>query len=196
LQLREARTPMAICRPARPVCFPDERAISGGRSRAPLRRPGGGARVQFKARLEQLVRSAASHPKMAALLEVVLEHFRDAAAAAAAIAPPAAAAPAAAEPPASGGGGAGARAAPPAATAAAGAAGAAPAAVSRAIVFTNLRESVAAICALLAQHAPLVSAKCAPGPARGVPPAAGGPQERPHGRAPNLHAEEASAHLH
>lgn len=48
-------------------------------------------------------------------------------------------------------------------TAAAAAAAAAPE-VSRVIVFTNLRESVHSICELLAQHAPHVSAKCAPGP--------------------------------
>lgn len=93
---------------------------------------------QFKARLEELVRTAASHPKMAALLEVVLEHFRDAAAG-----------NPGAEPSSSSTDGAG------------GAPGAAAAAVSRVIVFTNLRDSVASICALLARHAPLVTAKCA-----------------------------------
>ena len=46
---------------------------------------------------------------------------------------------------------------------AAAAAAAAPPEVSRVIVFTNLRESVHSICELLAQHAPHVSAKCAPG---------------------------------
>ena len=94
---------------------------------------------QFKARLEELVRTAASHPKMAALLEVVLEHFREAAA-----------------------GNPGADPGSGAADGAGGAPGAAAAAVSRVIVFTNLRDSVASICALLERHAPLVTAKCAP----------------------------------
>ncbi len=38
--------------------------------------------VQFQARLEHLVRSAAAHPKMAALQEVVVRHFSDHAASA------------------------------------------------------------------------------------------------------------------
>ena len=94
---------------------------------------------QFKARLEELVRSAASHPKMAALLEVVLEHFRDAAAATSGMHPG------------------------NATDGAGGAPGAAAPTVSRVIVFTNLRDSVASICGLLEQHAPLVTAKCVSG---------------------------------
>ncbi|KAK9842497.1 hypothetical protein WJX81_002950 [Elliptochloris bilobata] len=119
---------------------------------------------EFSTRLEQLVRSAASHPKMAALLEVVLEHFQHSADAAAAdnLGDPAAAAGAAgAAGHARGSGAAAATAAP----------------VSRVIVFTNLRKSVASICELLAQHAPLITAKVFIGQSGGKAKGGGMPQK-------------------
>ena len=83
--------------------------------------------AQFQLRLEQLVRTCAEHPKLAALQDVLLAHFRGA--------------PAAVDGEAGGA-----------------KSGAEP---TRAIIFTNLRESVAAICALLRHHEPLIKAKCA-----------------------------------
>ena len=64
------------------------------------------------------MKSAAAHPKMAKLQEVVVQHFETHAASVDARRP------------------------------------------SRVIIFTNLRESVHSICAMLRSHEPLVTAKC------------------------------------
>ena len=71
-------------------------------------------------RLDHLVRSSAAHPKTAALLRILAEHFRRSADA-----------------------------------------GAEPGDVSRVIIFTNLRETVTAICEALRPHEPLVQARSA-----------------------------------
>lgn len=83
--------------------------------------------MQFQLRLEQLVRTCAEHPKLAALQDILLRHFHSAPA----VVDEQGNAVAGAEP-------------------------------SRAIIFTNLRESVATICALLRRHEPLIKAKYCP----------------------------------
>lgn len=105
--------------------------------------------LQFHKQLKQLVSRAATHPKMAALLEVVLEHF-GAEGSTEAVLQPAASASAAAAAGQEGGvvtpgkpGGEGATACSP----------------GRVIVFTNRRDSVQSIVEMLRNHEPLVTAR-------------------------------------
>ena len=76
-------------------------------------------------RLDHLVRTSSAHPKTAALLRILTEHFQQSRNA-----------------------------------------GAEPGDVSRVIIFTNLRETVTAICKALCPHEPLLQARSALLPAQ------------------------------
>jgi len=93
--------------------------------------------TQFRERLEELVRRGAGHPKLKALVEALRRHFGGDCGAA--DAPEATAH--------RGGGGDG-------------VCGGKKDDMGRAIVFTNLRESVATIVDTLALHAPLIKPRC------------------------------------
>ena len=124
--------------------------------------------LQFHKQLKQLVSRAATHPKMAALLDVLLEHFQphvsahpaDASAAAAPVAATAATAPAGAVEGASesddleaGRAGNAARAGQADAYGA-----------GRVIIFTNRRDSVQSIVEMLRLKEHLITARCLPDP--------------------------------
>ena len=93
-------------------------------------------RMQFRERLEELVRRGAGHPKLAALVEALRRHFGGDADCGADDGPH--------EGTGEGVGGGGGDAND----------------MGRAIVFTNLRESVATIVDTLAMHAPLIKPRC------------------------------------
>ncbi len=100
-----------------------------------------GPHAQFRERLEELVRRGAFHPKLAALVEALRRHFGGDADCGAGDA---------AEAIADGGGGGGDQND-----------------MGRAIVFTNLRESVATIVDTLGLHAPLIKPRCVTSVRRG-----------------------------
>ena len=93
--------------------------------------------TQFRERLELLVSRGAGHPKLAALVEALRRHFGGDADCGAGE-----------DPAAIGGGGSD------------GVCGGEKDDMGRAIVFTNLRESVATIVDTLALHAPLIKPRC------------------------------------
>jgi len=95
-------------------------------------------RLQFHERLEQLVQRGAAHPKMETLVKVLLSHFTTSGGS-------------------SEGGEGGEMEASVADTAGAGGSSSAP---GRVIVFTNLRESVSAIVAMLKRHSPVIEPRC------------------------------------
>lgn len=100
--------------------------------------------MQFHKQLKQLVNRAATHPKMAALLEVVLDHFQPQGA------PAQSDATAAAQPFVS---------SPTAINAEEAADAAAFDKPGRVIIFTNRRDSVQSIVEMLRTHEPVITAR-------------------------------------
>ena len=103
--------------------------------------------MQFHKQLKHLVSRAATHPKMAALLEVVLEHFKPQASPEPDTRPDTAAGQAGSPTPVKATGGS---------DSVEQAAGSDP---GRVIIFTNRRDSVQSIVEMLRSHEPLINAR-------------------------------------